>query len=113
MSLPDLVLCLVAATVRPVTTDPTPVQDPEPAPRSEIPLQARRRYHNRHVDLIEREHPGWTVHALPTVTRDNGTDYVATRAGLTVRAPSPEELRQRIRVTETEPLPALVRPYVT
>lgn len=111
MSLPDLVRTLAAAAVRPATTDHTPAPAPSPCPP--VPLQARRRRHDRHVDLIERDHPGWAVHALPTVTREDGTDYVATRAGLTVRAPSPEELRQRIRAVEAEPLPALVRPYIT
>ena len=109
MSLPDLVLCLVAATVRPATTDHTPA--PDPAPCSALPLQARRRHHDRHVDLIEREYPGWAVYALPTATF-RGTDYVATCAGLTVRAPSPEEVRRRIREVEQEPLPSLVRRYV-
>ncbi|GAA1463584.1 hypothetical protein NE857_33690 (plasmid) [Nocardiopsis exhalans] len=108
MSLPDLVRCLTAAAVRPATTDHAPA----PGPCTPVPLQARRRHQDPHVDLIERDHPGWAVHALPTVTRE-GTDYVATHAGHTVRADSPEELRRRIHEAETEPLPALVRRYVT
>lgn len=111
MSLPDLVRCLTAAAVRPATTDHAPA--PAPGPCTPVPLQARRRHQDPHVDLIERDHPGWAAHALPTVTNPDGTDYVATRAALTVRADSPEELRHRIHEAEAEPLPALVRRYVT
>ncbi|GAA1451161.1 hypothetical protein [Nocardiopsis tropica] len=111
MSLPELVRGLAAATVRPATTDHVP--GPAPAPCQVIPVQARRRRQDPHVDLIEREHPAWTVHAMPRASARGGADYVALSAGRTVRAEDPEELRRRIGEAEDEPGPALVRPYLT
>ncbi|WP_150255241.1 hypothetical protein [Nocardiopsis deserti] len=108
MSLPDLVLTLAAATVRPATCDPEPA--PAPRPYQVVPVQARRRREDPHVDLIERDHPRWSVHAQTTT--GHGRVYVAAHAGQVLRAPSPEELRHRIREAETAPPPDLVRPYL-
>lgn len=115
MSWGSLTLSLALAIVRPATTprpDPggsSPVRPPETPP---VSAQARRRHRPADLDMIERDHPGWTVWTMPTGQSLEATEYVATCAGHTVCANTVEALRHQITEVETEPPPELVRRYI-